>query len=44
VAGTPVRFGALRPFTRDSARDLAALVMDGVTAHDDVEHTEDHAA
>ncbi len=35
VAGTPVRFGALRPFTRDSARDLAALVMDGVTARDD---------
>jgi MinD-like ATPase involved in chromosome partitioning or flagellar assembly len=31
VAGTPVRFGALRPYTRDSARDLAALVMDGVT-------------
>ena len=35
VAGTPVRFGALRPFTRDSARDLAALVMDGVTRTDD---------
>jgi MinD-like ATPase involved in chromosome partitioning or flagellar assembly len=24
----PIRFGALRPFTRDSARDLAASVMD----------------
>ncbi|HEX7833834.1 MAG TPA: MinD/ParA family protein, partial [Pseudolysinimonas sp.] len=52
VAGTPVRFGALRPFTRDSARDLAALVMDGVTHvddHDDQDddgagHTADHAA
>jgi len=38
VAGTPVRFGALRPFTRDSARDLAALVMDGVTASTDQDH------
>jgi MinD-like ATPase involved in chromosome partitioning or flagellar assembly len=35
VAGTPVRFGALRPYTRDSARDLAALVMDGVTGEAD---------
>ena len=35
VAGTPVRFGALRPYTRDSARDLAALVMDGVTGKAD---------
>lgn len=42
VAGTPVRFGALRPYTRDSARDLAALVMDGVTVADDPES--DHAA
>jgi MinD-like ATPase involved in chromosome partitioning or flagellar assembly len=30
VAGTPVRFGALRPDTRDAARDLAATVMDGL--------------
>jgi MinD-like ATPase involved in chromosome partitioning or flagellar assembly len=37
VAGTPVRFGALRPFTRASARDLAALVMDSVTARDEEE-------
>jgi MinD-like ATPase involved in chromosome partitioning or flagellar assembly len=49
VAGTPVRFGALRPFTRDSARDLAALVMDGVTRSDDAVDDEsgsaaDHAA
>ena len=41
VAGTPVRFGALRPFTRDSARDLAALVMDGVTARDEAETDDD---
>ncbi len=54
VAGTPVRFGALRPFTRDSARDLAALVMDGVTAREedgsvddvttDAPRVRDHAA
>jgi MinD-like ATPase involved in chromosome partitioning or flagellar assembly len=52
VAGTPVRFGALRPLTRDSARDLAALVMDGVTSREDAdtdtdtsaEHPADHAA
>jgi MinD-like ATPase involved in chromosome partitioning or flagellar assembly len=52
VAGTPVRFGALRPLTRDSARDLAALVMDGVTSHEaedadtdtSAEHPADHAA
>jgi len=30
VAGTPVRLGALRPDTRDAARDLAAKVMDGL--------------
>lgn len=30
IAGTPVRYGALRPDTRDAARDLAAKVMDGV--------------
>lgn len=45
AAGTPVRFGALRPYTRDSARDLAALVMDGVTGTDDDEiPAADHAA
>ncbi|MEO5921668.1 MAG: MinD/ParA family protein, partial [Pseudolysinimonas sp.] len=46
AAGTPVRFGALRPFTRDSARDLAALVMDGVTATADEADVPaaDHAA
>ncbi len=49
VAGSPVRFGALRPFTRDSARDLAALVMDGVTREagdtgDELEGARDHAA
>jgi MinD-like ATPase involved in chromosome partitioning or flagellar assembly len=30
VAGTPVRYGALRPDTRDAARDLAAKVIDGL--------------
>jgi MinD-like ATPase involved in chromosome partitioning or flagellar assembly len=30
TAGTPVRYGALRPDTRDAARDLAAKVMDGI--------------
>jgi MinD-like ATPase involved in chromosome partitioning or flagellar assembly len=30
VAGAPVRYGALRPDTRDAARDLAAKVMDGL--------------
>jgi MinD-like ATPase involved in chromosome partitioning or flagellar assembly len=29
--GAPVRYGALRADTRDAARDLAALVMDGLT-------------
>jgi hypothetical protein len=32
VAGSPVRFGALRPDTRDAARDLAAKVVDGLEA------------
>ncbi|MCU1418511.1 MAG: MinD/ParA family protein, partial [Schumannella sp.] len=32
AAGSPVRYGALRPYTRDSARDLAALVMDAAAA------------
>jgi MinD-like ATPase involved in chromosome partitioning or flagellar assembly len=32
VAGAPARYGALRPDTREAARDLAALVMDGLTA------------
>jgi MinD-like ATPase involved in chromosome partitioning or flagellar assembly len=31
VAGAPARYRALRPDTRDAARDLAALVMDGLT-------------
>ncbi|MEQ1736985.1 MAG: MinD/ParA family protein, partial [Rhodoglobus sp.] len=45
VAGTPVRFGALRPYTRDMARDLAALVMDGVTGDEsDEDPATDHAA
>jgi MinD-like ATPase involved in chromosome partitioning or flagellar assembly len=30
VAGAPVRYGALRPDTRDAARDLAAKVIDGL--------------
>lgn len=30
AAGSVVRFGSLKPFTRESARDLAALVMDGL--------------
>jgi MinD-like ATPase involved in chromosome partitioning or flagellar assembly len=30
VAGTPVRYGALRPDTRAAARDLAAKVMDAL--------------
>jgi len=30
AAGSVVRFDALRPFTRASARDLAALVVDGL--------------
>lgn len=30
AAGSVVRYGALRPFTRDSARALAALVVDGL--------------
>jgi len=30
TAGAPVRYGALRPDTRDAARHLAALVMDGL--------------
>lgn len=30
AAGSVVRYEALRPFTRSSARDLAALVMDGL--------------
>ncbi|HXR45655.1 MAG TPA: MinD/ParA family protein [Pseudolysinimonas sp.] len=30
AAGSVVRYAALRPFTRSSARELAALVMDGL--------------
>jgi MinD-like ATPase involved in chromosome partitioning or flagellar assembly len=45
VAGTPVRFGALRPYTRDMARDLAAVVMDSVTEEtDETGPAADHAA
>ncbi|MEO8095077.1 MAG: MinD/ParA family protein [Pseudolysinimonas sp.] len=32
AAGAAVRYGALRPDTRDAARDLAAKVMDGLVA------------
>ena len=32
AAGSVVRFSALQKFTRDSARELAALVMDGLPA------------
>lgn len=32
VAGAPARYGALRPDTREAARELAAAVMDGVQA------------
>jgi MinD-like ATPase involved in chromosome partitioning or flagellar assembly len=37
VAGAPVRYGALRPDTRDAARDLAALVVDGLAISADPE-------
>ncbi|MFW8746037.1 hypothetical protein ACOI9R_38475, partial [Mesorhizobium japonicum] len=30
AAGSIVRYAALKPFTRQSARDLAAAVMDGL--------------
>ncbi|MEO5534811.1 MAG: MinD/ParA family protein [Pseudolysinimonas sp.] len=30
AAGSVIRYEALRPFTRDSARDLAAVTMDGL--------------
>lgn len=32
AAGSLVRFDALKPFTRDSARELAATLMDGIPA------------
>jgi MinD-like ATPase involved in chromosome partitioning or flagellar assembly len=35
AAGSVVRYSALKPFTRASARELAALVMDGLPAHRD---------
>lgn len=35
AAGSVVRYAALRPFTRASARELAALVMDGLPARRD---------
>jgi MinD-like ATPase involved in chromosome partitioning or flagellar assembly len=34
AAGSVVRYEALRPFTRDSARQLAALVVDGLPGDD----------
>jgi len=34
AAGSVVRYDALRPFTRDSARQLAALVVDGLPGDD----------
>jgi hypothetical protein len=30
AAGSVVRYAALKPFTRQSARELAAYVMDGL--------------
>jgi MinD-like ATPase involved in chromosome partitioning or flagellar assembly len=35
AAGSVVRYTALKPFTRDAARELAALVMDGLPARRD---------
>ena len=35
AAGTVIRYDALQPFTRDSARRLATLVMDGLPARRD---------
>jgi MinD-like ATPase involved in chromosome partitioning or flagellar assembly len=35
AAGSVVRYSALKPFTRESARELAALVMDGLPARRD---------
>jgi MinD-like ATPase involved in chromosome partitioning or flagellar assembly len=35
AAGTVIRYDELRPFTRASARELAALVMDGLPARRD---------
>ncbi|CAN5492470.1 hypothetical protein BH10ACT6_BH10ACT6_05900 [soil metagenome] len=35
AAGSVVRYAALKPFTRDAARELAALVMDGLPARRD---------
>jgi hypothetical protein len=35
AAGSVVRYSALKPFTRASARELAALVMDGLPARRD---------
>jgi len=36
AAGSIVRYDALRPFTRDSARELAALVVDGLAIEQSV--------
>jgi MinD-like ATPase involved in chromosome partitioning or flagellar assembly len=35
AAGSVVRYSALKPFTRDAARELAALVMDGLPVRRD---------
>lgn len=35
AAGSVVRYAGLRPFTRDSARELAALVVDGIGNQDE---------
>jgi MinD-like ATPase involved in chromosome partitioning or flagellar assembly len=35
AAGSVIRYHELKPFTRQSARELAALVMDGLPAHRD---------
>jgi MinD-like ATPase involved in chromosome partitioning or flagellar assembly len=35
AAGSVVRYSALKPFTRDAARELAGLVMDGLPARRD---------
>ena len=36
AAGSVVRYHELKPFTRQSARELAALVMDGLPTHRDI--------
>lgn len=41
ATGTAVRFAALRPFTRDSARELAAVVVAGLRPDEDDDGIED---